>query len=97
MLNKDAVSARLYSESGVSFTEFSYQLLQAMDFLELCRRYGCTLQTGGSDHWGNIIAGVDLVHRAERQVRLADGPTIVDLLVVSGLANSQGCRASHGP
>jgi tyrosyl-tRNA synthetase len=66
MLAKEAVSARLNSESGISFTEFSYQLLQAMDYLELFRRYGCTLQTGGSDQWGNITAGVDLVHRAEQ-------------------------------
>ena len=66
MLAKEAVSARLNSELGISFTEFSYQLLQAMDYLELFRRYGCTLQTGGSDQWGNITAGVDLVHRAEQ-------------------------------
>jgi tyrosyl-tRNA synthetase len=67
MLVKDAVSARLHSESGISFTEFSYQILQAMDYLELYRRFGCTLQTGGSDQWGNIIAGVDLVHRVEQR------------------------------
>lgn len=67
MLTKEAVSARLHSESGISFTEFSYQLLQAMDYLELYRRYGCTLQTGGSDQWGNITAGVDLVHRVEQR------------------------------
>lgn len=67
MLTKEAVSARLHSESGISFTEFSYQLLQAMDYLELYRRYDCTLQTGGSDQWGNVIAGVDLVHRVEQR------------------------------
>jgi tyrosyl-tRNA synthetase len=67
MLAKEAVSARLHSEAGISFTEFSYQLLQAMDYLELYRRYGCTLQTGGSDQWGNITAGVDLVHRVEQR------------------------------
>jgi tyrosyl-tRNA synthetase len=66
MLTKDAVSVRLHSESGISFTEFSYQLLQAMDYLQLYRRYGCRLQTGGSDQWGNITAGVDLVHRVEQ-------------------------------
>jgi tyrosyl-tRNA synthetase len=65
MLAKEAVSARLQSEHGISFTEFSYQLLQGMDFLELYRRHGCTLQTGGSDQWGNLTAGVDLVHRVE--------------------------------
>ena len=63
LLAKEAISARLNSESGISFTEFSYQLLQAFDFLELHRRYGCTLQTGGSDQWGNLTSGVDLIHR----------------------------------
>jgi tyrosyl-tRNA synthetase len=65
MLAKEAVSARLASEEGISYTEFSYQLLQAMDFLELYRRHGCTLQLGGSDQWGNLTAGVDLIHRVE--------------------------------
>ncbi len=65
MLAKDAVSARLNSEAGISYTEFSYQLLQGMDFLQLYRRYGCTLQTGGSDQWGNLTAGADLIHRVE--------------------------------
>jgi tyrosyl-tRNA synthetase len=65
MLAKDAVSARLSSDEGISYTEFSYQILQGMDFLELYRRYGCTLQTGGSDQWGNLTAGLDLIHRAE--------------------------------
>jgi tyrosyl-tRNA synthetase len=63
MLAKEAVSARLESEAGISFTEFSYQILQGMDYLELNRRYGCTLQTGGSDQWGNLTAGTDLIHR----------------------------------
>ena len=65
MLAKEAVSARLNSDAGISYTEFSYQLLQGMDFLELYRRYGCTLQTGGSDQWGNLPAGADLIHRVE--------------------------------
>lgn len=65
MLAKEAVSARLASEHGISYTEFSYQILQATDFLELHRRHGCRLQTGGSDQWGNLTAGVDLVHRVE--------------------------------
>ncbi len=65
MVRKDAIATRLASEQGISFTEFSYQLLQALDYLELYRAHGCTLQTGGSDQWGNITAGVDLVHRAE--------------------------------
>ncbi len=65
MLAKDAVSARMDSETGISYTEFSYQLLQALDFLELFRRYGCTLQTAGSDQWGNMTAGLDLLRRTE--------------------------------
>lgn len=65
MLRKDAVAARLESQEGISYTEFSYQLLQALDFLHLYRTYGCTLQTGGQDQWGNLVAGVDLIHRAE--------------------------------
>jgi tyrosyl-tRNA synthetase len=65
MLAKEAVSARLNSDAGISYTEFSYQILQANDFLELHRRHGCTLQSGGSDQWGNITAGVDLLRRVE--------------------------------
>jgi tyrosyl-tRNA synthetase len=62
MLDRESVSARL-NGAGISYTEFSYQLLQSYDFVELFRRYGCVLQTGGSDQWGNITAGVDLVRR----------------------------------
>ena len=65
MLKKDAVSARLNSEAGISYTEFSYQILQGLDFLELWRTYGCQLQTGGSDQWGNLTSGIDLIHKAE--------------------------------
>ncbi len=65
MLRKDAVAARLQSQEGISYTEFSYQILQGLDFLELFRSRGCTLQTGGIDQWGNLTAGSDLVHRAE--------------------------------
>ena len=65
MLSKDAVSARLNSDAGISFTEFSYQILQGLDFLELYRRYDCVLQTGGSDQWGNLTSGTDLIHRVE--------------------------------
>ena len=65
MLAKEAVSARLNSDAGISYTEFSYQILQANDYLELFRRQGVTLQTGGSDQWGNLTAGIDLVRRVE--------------------------------
>ncbi len=63
MLARDVVSTRL--ESGISYTEFSYVLLQSLDYLELYRRHHCVLQTGGSDQWGNITAGVELVRRAD--------------------------------
>lgn len=65
MIKKDAIAARLDSQEGISYTEFSYQLLQGMDYLHLYREHGCTLQTGGQDQWGNLTAGVDLIHRAE--------------------------------
>ncbi len=64
MLKKDAVAARLNSDAGISYTEFSYQILQGYDFLELHRQHGCILQTGGSDQWGNLTSGTDLVHKA---------------------------------
>ncbi len=64
MLSKDSVSARLEA-GGISYTEFSYQVLQSYDFLELFRRNACTLQVGGSDQWGNIVAGLDLIRRVE--------------------------------
>src|ERR1044071_7227842 len=63
MLQKESVSRRLESEDGISFTEFSYLVLQAYDFLKLFDRYGCTLQMGGSDQWGNITAGIDLIRK----------------------------------
>ncbi|MFF2390939.1 tyrosine--tRNA ligase [Agromyces sp. NPDC058104] len=65
MLKKDAVASRLNSDSGISYTEFSYQILQGFDYLELYRQYGCVLQTGGSDQWGNLTSGTDLIHRVE--------------------------------
>jgi tyrosyl-tRNA synthetase len=65
MLSKDSVSARL-DAGGISYTEFSYQVLQSYDFLELYRRNNCTLQLGGSDQWGNIVAGLDLIRRVEQ-------------------------------
>lgn len=66
MLAKDTVARRLESEEGISFTEFSYQILQGLDFRELHRRHGCTLQTGGNDQWGNLLSGVELVRRTDR-------------------------------
>ena len=77
MLSKDAVSARLNSEHGISYTEFSYQILQGYDFLELFRRYDCTLQMGGSDQWGNLTSGTDLIRKAEgKSVHIMATPLI---------------------
>jgi tyrosyl-tRNA synthetase len=79
MLAKDAVSARLNSDSGISYTEFSYQILQGLDFLELFRRYDCKLQTGGSDQWGNLTSGSDLIHKVEgKSVHLIATPLITN-------------------
>jgi tyrosyl-tRNA synthetase len=64
MLGKETIRARLDS-GGISYTEFSYMLLQSMDYLELFRRHDCRLQVGGSDQWGNLTAGIDLIRRAE--------------------------------
>jgi len=77
MIKKDAIATRLASQDGISYTEFSYQLLQGMDYLHLYRTYGCTLQTGGTDQWGNLTAGSDLIHRAEHQsVHLLTTPLV---------------------
>ena len=79
MLSKDAVSARLNSEAGISFTEFSYQILQGMDFLELLRRYNCVMQVGGSDQWGNLTSGTDLIHKVEgKSAHILATPLITD-------------------
>ena len=79
MVKKDAIAARLESQEGISFTEFSYQLLQALDFLELYRHHGCTMQIGGSDQWGNLTAGVDLIHKVEgADVHLMTSPLLTD-------------------
>ena len=68
MLAKDTVARRLASDEGISFTELSYTLLQGFDFLELHRRHGVTLQTGGNDQWGNLLSGVELIRKAEGHV-----------------------------
>lgn len=79
MIKKDAVAARLNSDEGISYTEFSYQILQGLDFLELYRSHGCTMQTGGQDQWGNLTAGSDLIHRVEGEsVHLLTTPLITD-------------------
>lgn len=65
MIKKDIVAKRLNSEEGISYTEFSYQILQGLDYLNLYRDHGCTLQTGGSDQWGNLTSGTDLIRKVE--------------------------------
>ena len=77
MLSKEAVSKRLNSDAGISYTEFSYQVLQANDFLELFRREGVTLQSGGQDQWGNLVGGVDLIRRVEKQSVHAMGTPLI--------------------
>ncbi|MGV2985989.1 tyrosine--tRNA ligase [Microbacterium sp. AGC85] len=77
MLKKDAVAARLNSDAGISYTEFSYQILQGMDYLELYRQYDCVLQTGGSDQWGNLTSGTDLIHRVEGKSAHAIGTPLI--------------------
>jgi tyrosyl-tRNA synthetase len=84
MLQKDSVKGRM--EAGISFTEFSYMLLQAYDFLELNRRYGATLQMGGSDQWGNITAGVELI----RRVQTVDAHAITFPLVMTSAGTKFG-------
>ena len=77
MLKKDAVASRLNSEAGISYTEFSYQILQGFDYLELYRQYDCRLQTGGSDQWGNLTAGTELIRKAEGRVVHALGTPLI--------------------
>jgi len=77
MIKKDAIATRLASQDGISYTEFSYQLLQGLDYLHLYRTYGCTLQTGGADQWGNLTAGSDLISRTEHaSVHLVTTPLV---------------------
>ena len=83
MLQKESVSRRLESEEGISFTEFSYLLLQAYDFLQVFDRYGCTLQMGGSDQWGNITAGVDLIRKL--RAKKAHGLVVPLVMTASGV------------
>lgn len=82
MLAKESVKRRVQSESGISYTEFSYSILQAYDFLELFDRHGVTLQCGGSDQWGNIVAGTDFI-RSKRQAK-AHGLTVPLIKTASG-------------
>jgi tyrosyl-tRNA synthetase len=90
MLDKDSVKNRMESEEGISFTEFSYQSLQAYDFYNLLKQENCTIQLGGSDQWGNITAGCDLIHRLARKE--AHGLTVPLLTTATGqkIGKSEG-------
>jgi tyrosyl-tRNA synthetase len=77
MLRKDAVASRLSSDEGISYTEFSYQILQGMDYLELYRQYGCVLETGGSDQWGNLTSGTELIRKVEGKTVHALGTPLI--------------------
>lgn len=90
MLKKDAVAARLHSDAGISYTEFSYQILQGYDYLQLHRRYGCTLQQGGSDQWGNLVSGIDLIRRVEGTSVHAIGTPLIQNSDGSKFSKSEG-------
>ena len=100
MLQKESVNRRLESEDGISFTEFSYLLLQARDFLQLFDRYGCTLQMGGSDQWGNITAGIDLIRKLRGEEgarpRLAAGDDRVGREVRQDRSGHDLARSARG-
>jgi tyrosyl-tRNA synthetase len=91
LIKKDAIATRLSSETGLSYTEFAYPLLQAYDYLMLFRSHGATVQVGGSDQWGNIIAGVDLIRRIERTTTYAvTVPLVIDKTTGKKFGKSEG-------
>jgi len=91
LIKKDAIATRLSGDSGISYTEFAYPLLQGYDYLVLNREYGCDIQVGGSDQWGNIVAGVDLVRRKEQKtVHAVTVPLVVDKVTGKKFGKSEG-------
>ncbi len=91
LVKKDAISRRMESEVGISYTEFAYPLLQAYDYLMLHRQYGCDLQTGGSDQWANIVAGVDLIRRVEHKtVHALTQALVIDKTTGKKFGKSEG-------
>ncbi len=91
LIKKDAIATRLQNETGLSYTEFAYPLLQAYDYLTLSRTHGCDLQVGGSDQWGNIVAGVDLIRRIEQKtVYAVTTPLVVDKATGKKFGKSEG-------
>lgn len=91
LMKKEAIARRLEGEVGLSYTEFAYPLIQGYDFLELYKQYGCDVQIGGSDQWGNILAGVDLVRRKEQAtVYGVTLPLVVDKATGKKFGKSEG-------
>lgn len=91
LIKKDAIATRLQSEVGLSYTEFAYPLIQGFDYLTLYRDKNCTLQTGGSDQWGNMVAGVDLVRRVEKaEAHVLTTPIIIDKATGKKFGKSEG-------
>ena len=91
LIKKDAIATRLQSDTGLSYTEFAYPLLQGYDYLQLFQTKGCTVQVGGSDQWGNIISGVELVRRkAQSEVFAITVPLIVDKATGKKFGKSEG-------
>lgn len=91
LIKKDAIATRLSGEAGISYTEFAYPLLQAYDFLTLHRTYGCDVQIGGSDQWGNMVAGVELIRRVERTTVYAiTAPLVIDKTTGKKFGKSEG-------
>jgi len=91
LLKKEAIAKRVAGETGISYTEFAYPLLQAYDYLQLYKDQGCTLQVGGSDQWGNIVSGVDLIRRVEKTTVFAvTVPLIIDKVSGKKFGKSEG-------
>jgi len=91
LIKKDAIANRLSSDIGLSYTEFAYPLVQGYDYLELFRKYGSDVQVGGSDQWGNIISGVDLVRRKEQaSVYALTVPLVIDKATGKKFGKSEG-------
>jgi len=91
LIKKDAIAKRLQLETGISYTEFAYPLLQGFDYLNLFKEHNCTLQIGGSDQWGNIVSGVELVRRKEgKTVHALTVPLVIDKTTGKKFGKSEG-------
>lgn len=91
LIKKDAIATRLQSDTGLSYTEFAYPLVQGYDYLVLFREKNCTIQTGGSDQWGNMVAGVELIRRVERaEAHVITTPLIIDKTTGKKFGKSEG-------